>query len=84
MTNQVALPVPGAVSIRRLGDLDGVHFLYVDIDREDPYQSFRRLPDAVTYAGRTYGKSAYDSDLGLAIYRTDRPVALAVPRRGKA
>lgn len=76
-----ATPIPHAVEIAQAYDYEGVGFLYVDIAPDDPYGAFKRLPAGVTFQGRTYGKSGFDSDKNMAYYRTDHPVAVALPKR---
>jgi len=57
---------------------DGDHFLVVDIDPDDPYGSFKRLPAGLEYEGRIYGKTGYNSDRNRAYYKAGVPLARRV------
>lgn len=72
-----AKPLPDALLVEP-STCDGDHFLTVDIDADDPYGSFKRLPAAVEYAGRIYGKSGYNSDRNKAYYKAGLPLARRV------
>lgn len=63
------------------GYADGLQCITVDIDPDDPYGSFKKLPAAIEYNGRVFGKSAYNSDSNRAYYRTDTAIARVV-RKG--
>lgn len=39
------------------------------------HQEFKALPAAVEFQGTKYGRSAWNSDLGIAYYRSDRLTA---------
>jgi hypothetical protein len=54
---------------------DGDYFLTVDIDPDDPYGSFKKLPAALEYEGRIYGKSGFNSDKNRAYYKAGMPLA---------
>jgi len=54
---------------------DGDYFLTVDIDPDDPYGSFKKLPAALEYEGRIYGKSGFNSDKNRAYYKAGVPLA---------
>jgi len=41
------------------------------------YQELKRLPSAVIFEGRLYGRTGWNSDRHVAYYRTDAPVAMA-------
>ncbi len=56
---------------------DGISILTVAIGSDDPCGDYLALPDAVTFEGRLYGKSAYNSDTFRAYYRTDKRIAVA-------
>lgn len=71
---KTATAVPNAVSVKHVHDYDGIGFLYVDIG-PDHYRDFKKLPAALEYAGRVFGKSCFDSDRNVAIFRTDVKVA---------
>jgi hypothetical protein len=75
-----ATPVPGALVVEP-SSYDGDYFLTVDIDPDDPYGSFKALPEALEYEGRVYGKSAYDSDRNRAYYKAGIPVAAPARRK---
>ena len=42
------------------------------------YGDFRKLPPVVELRGVQYGKTGWDSDKGIAFYRTDVKLAVAV------
>jgi hypothetical protein len=67
--------VQGAVVVVQAVTVGQIGWVYVPLDGDDPVVSFRRSPAAITYEGRRYGKSAFDSDKGIIVYRTDRAVA---------
>lgn len=73
-----ATPVPGTLIVTKFARFDGVDWLQVDIDPDDPYGSFKKLPAAVEFQGRIYGKTAFDSDRNIASYKTDAHIARAV------
>lgn len=72
-----AKPIPGALLVEP-STCDGDYFLTADIDPDDPYGSFKKLPAAVEYEGRIYGKTAYNSDRNRAYYKAGVPVARRV------
>lgn len=73
-----ATPVIGAFHVEGQRD-EGVNsYLTIAIDAADPYRSWRKLPDAVEFHGRVYGKTGYDSDKCLAYYSTRVNLAKAV------
>jgi hypothetical protein len=74
---QIATAVTKSMTVQQVVEYQGVGYLYTGINPDAPYASFKRLPAAVTYLGRTFGKSCYDSDRNVAIYRTDVSVARA-------
>lgn len=74
---QIATAVTKCITVQKIEEYQGVGYLYTGINPDDPYGSFKRLPAAVIYDGRTFGKSCYDSDRNVAIYCTDVKVARA-------
>lgn len=42
------------------------------------YDAYKALPTAVRFEGRLYTKTGWNSDTGLACYKTGRPFAVAV------
>lgn len=80
---QVASAVTKSMTVQQVTEYQGVGYLYTGINPDDPYDSFKRLPAAVTYDGRIFGKSCYDSDRNVAIYRTDVRAAVAVDEPSK-
>jgi hypothetical protein len=76
-----ATPVQGAITVEYAGGIGGAFHLAVAIDSDDPYRSFKKLPDAVEYEGRVYGKTGYDSDRNRAYYSTGARIARAI-RKG--
>ena len=73
-----ATAVKDAVEIETVWERDGIGCIEVALDSADPYASFKKLPSAVEYNGRVYGKSGYDSDVNRAYFRTDKPIAHAI------
>jgi hypothetical protein len=73
MALAVAIPDAFVVDMAQTED-NGEGWLYMSIAPED-YDGFKRLPAAVTFQGRTYGKSGWNSDNGHVAYSTGRPVA---------
>ena len=43
-------------------------------DYVEALERFQSLPDAITFRGKQYGKSSWNSDTMTACYRTDRPL----------
>jgi hypothetical protein len=74
---QIATAVTKSMTVQRAFDHEGIGYIYTGITPDDPYGSFKRLPAAITYLGRTFGKSCYDSDRNIAVYRTDVHAARA-------
>ena len=72
--------MPSGYALKHMLDYTGIGFLYIDIDPADPYGSFKKLPAALEYEGRVFGKSCFDSDKNVAIFRTDVKVARRVSR----
>lgn len=67
-----ATAVQGAVMVMQAMTVGQIGWVYVPLDGDNPVGSFRQAPVAIDFQGRRYGKSAYDSDQGIIIYRTDR------------
>ena len=42
------------------------------------YEDFKKLPKMVEFEGETFGASAFNSDRGIAYYRTDVRCALPI------
>lgn len=49
---------------------------YIHIDCRD-YSAFTALPDGMEFDGKTYGKTGWNSDTGLAYYKAGAPLARA-------
>ena len=64
----------------RHGQYDGLEELLIDNPTND-YDGFRSAPAALHFNGRVFGRSAFDTDRGWIVYRTDRPVAYVVERK---
>lgn len=72
-----AMPVEDAVRVRVNYDSGGLTILEVDM-LEGTASEFHRMPAALSYDGRLFGKSAFNSDTNRAYYRSDVRVAYAV------
>lgn len=59
--------------VQRHGDLS---ILVVAI--EPVYSAFQQLPEVVSFEGRFFGKSAWNSDRGQAYFRSDYKFATVV------
>jgi hypothetical protein len=70
--------VENAVSVDHYEERDGIAVVCVAIDPDDPYGSFKKLPAAIEFKGRVFGKTAYNSDRNRAYYRTDANVARGI------
>jgi hypothetical protein len=70
-----ATPIGNAISVQNVYVMDGITFVYVHIDGPYHYDSYKALPNAIMYDGITCGKSCFDSDLGIAIFRSDKKFA---------
>jgi hypothetical protein len=72
-----ARALSGVVKVVDVHCSGNVGYLAVDLEGR-AYEAFRRLPAALEFQGRVYGKSAYSSDTMRAYYRTDVPLATEV------
>jgi hypothetical protein len=70
-----ATPVQNAIKVIDAGCIEGTH--YVTVPCED-YDAFRALPDAVTFEGRTLGKTGWNSDRGVGYYQSNARLAYKV------
>ena len=61
-------------SVQTLGDLS---IIIVDM-RYGNHEEFADMPRAVRFEGRVYGRTAYNSDVMQAYYRTDAMLAEAL------
>lgn len=50
--------------------------MVVTISLADGFESYKRLPQALSYDGRLYGKTGWNSDLMVCYYRDDAAMAL--------
>lgn len=71
----VMIETVDVISAMRDGD---TYWLFVSLEGPYAYDSFKALPANVEYEGRLYSKTAYNSDIMRAYYRTG--VSLAVAR----
>ena len=71
--NEVAASASTAVRVLGRDEMDGVSCLTVPCPED--YETFRTLPQAVTFDGRTYGLTGFNSDRHVAYYRSDAAVA---------
>lgn len=71
---QYVSPIKGAVRVIVAEQFDGGTCLTVDCS--NGYDDFKSLPQAVTFNGKVFGKTGWNSDRGVAYYRDDEMVAL--------
>ena len=55
----------------------GVKWIVTDIP-EGTYEEFQRLPAVVSFEGRLYGQTGWNSDRCKVYYNDDQPIAKAV------
>jgi 2-keto-3-deoxy-6-phosphogluconate aldolase len=67
----VATAVKDVITFEQCTIYQGVTYIEVAIDADDPYRSFKKLPDAIEYNGTLLGKTCFDSDKNRAYYRSD-------------
>lgn len=53
---------------------DGVSVLTLPLD--DGFDSYKKLPQVLSYNGLQYGKTGWNSDRMVCYYRDDAPIAL--------
>lgn len=70
-----ATALPDTLNVLRYWEIEGVHGL--ESECRD-YLHFANLPGAVTFMGRVYTKTGWNSDRGIVCYQTNRPYARAV------
>lgn len=66
------------VLVQEMVEYAGVSFLYVSLRGDDHYSMYKNyasLPDVVMVDDMKYGKSCWDSDKGMAYYRSDKVFA---------
>ena len=69
-----AKPIKDAYVIQSHETLpDGVRVLILPLD--DGFGTYQSLRQALSYSGREYGKTGWNSDRLLAYYRDDAPIA---------
>lgn len=73
----IAAPLCGVsvASAERLPN--GVYVLELDYD--GTFDDYKAKPTALLYEGRTYGRSAHNSDTFRVYYRTDKHFATVAP-----
>lgn len=67
--------IPGAITVLFEIELEGK--LVIETGCAD-YEAFSRLPNAVSYNGKTLGKTGWNSDSGKACYKEGAKIALKV------
>jgi len=67
--------VKEAIVLRGKETCEGVTVLTTDCSG---YDDFRTLPSVVVYEGCLYGKTGWNSDRGVAYFRSDAHIALGV------
>lgn len=66
-----ATAVENVITFESCTIYQGITYIAVAIDADDPYRSFKKLPAAIEYQGTVCGKTCFDSDKNLAYYRSD-------------
>lgn len=54
---------------------DGVNWLQLDLNRDDPTGHYMSLPGVLTFEGRSYAKVSYNTDSWHVTYRDNWPIA---------
>lgn len=67
----------GYVKIETVGVLDGISCLSVSCP---DFDAFRVLPAALEYEGKIHGLRGFDSDIGMAYYKTSALLAKVVQK----
>jgi hypothetical protein len=70
----VATAILNSLVVLNHGTLDGECFAVVSCG---DYSIYKALPAAVTFQGRAYGRTGWNSDTGHAYYKTGQPFAVA-------
>ena len=73
------------VLVQEMVEYAGVSFLYVSLRGDDNYSMYKNyasLPDVVMVDNVKYGKSCWDSDKGMAYYRSDKVFATVYEDNG--
>lgn len=81
MNNMKATPLHNEVLVECIEDWGTTSILTVKLYGDDHYSMFKNyqgLADVLLMNGRQYGKSCWNSDRGVAYYRTDMFFATAV------
>jgi hypothetical protein len=61
-----------AITVNNHYQMESVHWLETDCA---DYTAWSALPPAVTFEGRSYGRTGWNSDRCIACYSTQKPVA---------
>jgi hypothetical protein len=70
--------IDGALLITRGPEMfDGELWIQARVAAND-YEAFAKTPQAVSFVGRTFGRTGWNSDTGSVSYSTGVPVARAV------
>jgi hypothetical protein len=79
LTAQYTATAVRAVTIDRIDRMGSHTALVVPLPTRLDYSAmtdaYLAMPPAVTFEGRTFGKTGWNSDTGRVYYRDDRPVA---------
>ena len=70
----VATAILNSLVVLNSGNLGDCRFVTVSCA---DFSIYKTLPAAVTFQGSAYGLTGWNSDAGLAYYRTGQPFALA-------
>lgn len=71
-------PKNDAILVDSVQKVENITILVVSLgggEHWDMYQVYKNLPDVVTYDDQDFGKSAWNSDVGRAYYRSDYAIA---------
>ncbi len=69
----LAAPVTNSINVKGAYTLpDGVYLVELDCADQD---ALKKLPAAINYEGKQYGRTGWNSDANVAYYRTDKKVA---------
>jgi len=74
-TMNTATEIKGIISVTSHYSLGGCFFLETQCH---DYDEYTRIPSAVSFDGRQYGKTGWNSDRGVAYLKTGRPFATCI------
>lgn len=71
----VAVPVPNGVAVESSYYAFGSHWLTISVGVNN-YEGFESSPVGLTFDGRTYGRTGWNSDNGRVYYSTGMKFAI--------